>query len=162
MYPEDRKYLKTHDWVRIEGNILTIGMTWHAVRALKGINYVYVNDFVSDSVRGKIVYEPGLELQPLTEEDLQDPEVKKSKRFLGGKVVTEIDASKGFVYVYSPVRGKIIEMNDRVNEKDENEIPLIDRDPYGEGWIAKIEIAKPDSLSPLMTAKEYQEYLLEG
>lgn len=156
MYPEDRKYTRTHEWVKTEGNILTMGITAHAVEQLMGIEHVCVNEIVSGTA-----YKPGLELQPLNEEDLQDPEVKKNTRFLEGKTVTEVDTQKGFTCIYSPVQGKVIEMNDGVNEGDSEGILLIDRDPYGKGWMAKIEILDPDSLVPLMTAKEYQEYLLE-
>lgn len=156
MHPEDLKYTKTHEWIKIEEQILTLGITEFAVKELGGINHVYVNEIVSGTA-----YKPGLELQPIDEKDFQDPSVKRGTKFLSGKTAVEIDASKDVVYVYSPVRGKVVEMNKRVNEENPNGICLIDRDPQGEGWLTKIEILDISSLIPLMTAKEYEDYLLE-
>lgn len=158
-FPEDIKYTRTHEWVRVEENVLTVGITAHAVKEMKGINHVNVNQVVSGTA-----YKPGLELQPLEENDLQDPKAKDGLKFLEGKIVTEVDSSKNYFFIYSPVRGKVIAMNDRVNKKVKDgpkKVCLIDKDPYGEGWIAKIEILDPNSLIPLMDAKEYQEFLLE-
>lgn len=162
MYPTDRKYTKTHEWVKIEGNILTIGLTDYAVKELQGINHVYVNERISG-----IFYGPGLELQPVTEEDLQNKTVKRSIQYLPGRVVTEVDPKeKDAIYIYSPVKGRVIEFNDRANEsiimeESEEFYLLIEKDPYGEGWIAKIEILDPASLIPLMSAQEFQKFLEE-
>lgn len=160
MFPENLKYTKTHEWVRIEGNILTIGITDYAVKELQGINHVYANEIVSG-----VFYGPGLELQPIEESDFQDEGVRHGTKFLRGKTVTEIDSSKDVVYVYSPVRGKVIELNERANESVEKKpgetCLLIEKDPYGEGWIAKIEILDPTSLIPLMGAQAFQKFLEE-
>lgn len=159
MYPEDLKYTKTHEWVKIEGNVLTIGITDFAVKELMGINHVYINEVVSGTS-----YKPGLVVYPIEEEDFQDRDIKRGIKFLPGKTVAEIDASKDVVYIYSPAQGIVIQMNDRVNrkvKKGSDKICLIDKDPYWEGWIAKIEISDPSSLIPLMNVEEYQEFLLE-
>lgn len=159
-FPMDLKYTKTYEWVKIKGNILTIGLTAFAIKELQGINHVYVNERVSGTFYG-----PGVELQPIEENDFRDEKVRRGTKFLAGKTVTEIDASKDVVYVYSPVKGKIIEMNARVNEEVERGpgefCLLIEKDPYIEGWIAKIEILDQTSLIPLMTAQEFQKFLEE-
>jgi len=160
MFPENLKYTRTHEWVKIEGNILTIGITDYAVKELQGINHVYANETVSG-----VFYGPGLEVRPIEEEDFQNEEVKRGVKFLARKTVSEIDSSKNVVCVYSPVLGKVIEVNERANEmvakKPGETCLLIEKDPYGEGWVAKIEILDSSSLIPLMSAQEFQKYLEE-
>ncbi len=57
----------------------------------------------------------------------------------------------------APVSGEIIE----VNEKIVGDTSLLNQDPYGEGWIAKIEIDNEDEVKNLMNSKEYSEYRKE-
>jgi len=57
----------------------------------------------------------------------------------------------------APVSGEIIE----VNEKIVDDTSILNQDPYGEGWIAKIEIDNEDEVKNLMNSKEYSEYRKE-
>lgn len=76
--------------------------------------------------------------------------VKQFERFCS------IESVKAVSDVYSPVSGKVIE----VNRKLETSPELLNADPYGEGWIAIIEAEKlNEELKNLMNAKEYNEYL---
>jgi len=59
--------------------------------------------------------------------------------------------------VYSPVSGKVTE----VNEKLKNSPELINEDPYGEGWIAVIELDDVSVLDALMSAEEYRQFIGE-
>ena len=67
-----------------------------------------------------------------------------------------VESVKAVSEIYTPISGEIIEVNTELNEKPE----LVNQDPYGKGWIAKI---RPENLNRelenLMSPKEYREYL---
>ena len=68
-----------------------------------------------------------------------------------------VESVKAVSDIYSPVSGQIV----KVNEKLEDSPELINQDPYGEGWIAEIEVEDPKELEGLLTAEEYQA-IVEG
>ena len=72
-----------------------------------------------------------------------------------GEDFCQIDSQKASEEVFAPVSGVITEVNELLDE----DVQLINTDPYDEGWIAKIEMENPDELDELMTAEEYEEYL---
>ena len=59
--------------------------------------------------------------------------------------------------IYAPVSGKVVEVNDDLPENPE----MLNEDPYGDGWIIKIEMSDPEEVQDLMTAAEYEEYVAE-
>ena len=70
-----------------------------------------------------------------------------------GDILCTVESVKNASDVFSPVSGKVVAINKELEEEPE----LINKDPYGKGWIAKIEITeKPQGL---MSPKEYEEYL---
>ncbi len=72
-------------------------------------------------------------------------------------VIGEIESTKTTSTVEAPVSGKVIEVNDALDETPE----VINEDPYGKGWIAVIEIGNKEEISNLMDSKEYQNYIEE-
>jgi glycine cleavage system H protein len=68
----------------------------------------------------------------------------------GGSPFGTIEAVKTVADVYLPVSGKLLEVNPQINDDPE----LINKDPYGAGWMVKIEVDNPDT-SGLMNAEEY-------
>ncbi|MBN2455942.1 MAG: glycine cleavage system protein GcvH [Sedimentisphaerales bacterium] len=74
----------------------------------------------------------------------------KSKEELG-----VVESSKAASDVYSPVTGKVTEINTRLESNPE----LINDDCYNTGWICKLEITDTNSLQALMDARQYDEYL---
>ena len=56
-----------------------------------------------------------------------------------------------------PVSGKILEFNPKIDESEGDDPTLVNKDPYGEGWIIKIELTRPEELEALMDAADYQE-----
>ena len=78
-----------------------------------------------------------------------DSEVEQFEQF------SSIESVKAASDIYCPMSGKVIE----VNEKLESDPGLINRDSYGKGWIAKIEISSSEEKSRLMTAYEYEKFL---
>jgi len=78
-----------------------------------------------------------------------DSEVNKEDQ------IAVVESVKAVSDVYSPVAGKIIEVNSLLEEKPE----LINSDSYGEGWIFKIKLIKLEDLDLLMDAKAYRNYV---
>jgi len=72
----------------------------------------------------------------------------------GGSIAT-IEAVKTVADVYSPLSGKIIEINDKVQDEPE----IINTDPYGDGWIACISADDPIESINTLTPKEYLEFI---
>ena len=119
--PEDLKYTKDHEWVKIDGNIAIVGIT----------------DFAQGEL-GDIVY---VEVETVEEEIDQ------------GEVFGTIEAVKTVSDLFMPVGGKILEFN----EKLEDEPELVNSDPYGEGWMIKIQMQDTSEFDSLMDASSYQE-----
>lgn len=115
-------YTKTHEWIKIEGNIGIIGIADHAQEALGEVTFVEL------------------------------PELGTNVESQGELAVVE--STKAASDVYSPIEGKIIEINESLEEEPEK----INNDCYNDGWIVKIEISNTDNLKNLMTASEYKEF----
>lgn len=69
----------------------------------------------------------------------------------GGQVFGTVEAVKTVSDLFMPVSGKIIEFN-----KDlENQPEIVNKDPYGQGWLVKIEITDPSQIENLLSAEAY-------
>jgi glycine cleavage system H protein len=66
-----------------------------------------------------------------------------------GKVCGEVESTKSVSDIYSPVSGVVVEVNSSLSDSPES----INSDPYGKGWLAKIEVKEEPSA--LLTAVEY-------
>jgi len=119
MYPDDLRYSKDHEWVRVEGSRATIGIT----------------NFAADEL-GDIVF-------------VELPEVgAQLAQFASFGVVESVKAVSD---LYAPVSGEVAEVNEALREKPE----LMNADPFGEGWILRIELKAPDEVEQLMDAAAY-------
>ncbi|MDR4495314.1 MAG: glycine cleavage system protein GcvH [Nitrospirales bacterium] len=67
----------------------------------------------------------------------------------------EVESTKATSTIYTPVTGKILEINSALQDHPE----LLNQDPYGKGWIAVLELSKPAEIDGLMTAEQYEEFL---
>lgn len=74
-------------------------------------------------------------------------EVKK------GEVIGALESVKATADLYAAVSGKVVEVNERLLEEPE----LLNKDPYGEGWIVVIEMANPKEFDELLTPEAYVE-----
>jgi len=84
------------------------------------------------------------------------PEVgKKAEQ---GKSFGSIESVKSVSDVISPISGEIIEVNKELENKPE----LLNKEPYGNGWIAKIKISDKAELDKLMSAEEYEKLVSES
>ena len=121
--PEEFKYTEEHEWVKIEGNIATVGIT----------------DFAQGEL-GDIVY---LEIDTL------DSEVGSNEVF------GTVEAVKTVSDLFMPVGGKVIETNPNLEDKPE----LVNEDPYGEGWIIKIDISDLSETDNLLSPQDYKNLI---
>jgi glycine cleavage system H protein len=122
-YPENLKYLDTHEYARIdeeEGQV-TVGITAFAIDQL-----------------GEIVF-------------LELPEVGDSVE--KGEAFGNIESVKAVESLKSPVTGAVVERNDALVEAPEQ----IGDDPYGDGWLIKVQVENLEDLEDAMSAEEYKD-----
>lgn len=70
-------------------------------------------------------------------------------------VLGTIEAVKTVSDVFMPVSGEILEVNPELEQAPE----LVNKDPYGQGWMVRIRLTNPDEISTLLTAEKYKELL---
>jgi len=68
-----------------------------------------------------------------------------------------VEAVKTTSELYMPLSGKITEFNPELNENEGDNPTLVNDDPYGKGWIVKIEMSDPTELESLMDAAAYEQ-----
>ncbi|NUO00878.1 MAG: glycine cleavage system protein GcvH [Saprospiraceae bacterium] len=73
-----------------------------------------------------------------------------------GVVFGTVEAVKTTSELFMPVSGTILEFNSQLDESKGDDPTLVNRDPYGEGWIVKIELTNPGELDALMDAAAYE------
>jgi glycine cleavage system H protein len=119
MDPAALKYAKSHEWVAVEGDVATIGITDFAVEQLTDLVYIEL------------------------------PEV--GKEFAAGESFGVVESVKAVSDLYAPVSGEVVEINEALRDAPE----LLNSDPFGEGWIAKVDIADRSELDALLDADAY-------
>ena len=66
-----------------------------------------------------------------------------------------IEAVKTVSDMFMPVSGEVLEMNTNLEESPE----VVNKDPYGKGWMVKISISNPDEIKELLTPEKYKALL---
>ena len=117
--PSDLRYAKSHEWVRVQGGVATVGITDHAQHELTDVVFV--------------------ELPALNRE------VK------AGEACAVVESVKTASDIYSPVSGKVVEVNAAVTGNP----ALVNTDPYGTGWFYKVQLAKPAEADALLSPTDY-------
>ena len=69
--------------------------------------------------------------------------------------IGEVESTKATSSIYSPVSGKIVKVNTELDDHPE----YLNKDPYGQGWLAVVELSNPAEVNSLMTASQYEEFL---
>lgn len=69
--------------------------------------------------------------------------------------LSEVESTKSVSDIYAPVSGRVVRVNDSLASKPE----LVNSSPYGEGWIAEIEMSDPSELETLLTYDKYQQLI---
>lgn len=118
--PSNLKYSSDHEWVKVDGNVATIGIT----------------DFAQSQL-GDIVFV-----------DIQT----EGETLEAGEVFGAIEAVKTVADAIMPVSGKVIEVNTELEGAPE----AVNTDPYGAGWMVKVELSNPAEVNALMDAAAYE------
>jgi glycine cleavage system H protein len=120
--PEDLQYTKTHEWVRREGEVATVGITEHAQDELGDVVFV----------------------------DLPEQGATLS----AGATFGNVESVKAVSDLNTPVGGEVVEINSALEDSPEK----VNEDPYGEGWILKIQVSEEGEL---LSAADYQKVVDE-
>ena len=72
-----------------------------------------------------------------------------------GDELGSIESVKAVSELFSPVSGKVVEINEALADNP----ALVNTDPYGDGWMIRIHVSDPTEVEELMTAEEYEEYI---
>lgn len=118
-FPETLRYTKDHEWILLDGNIATIGITDFAQHELGDIVYVDINTV--------------------------------GKTLAAEEVFGTVEAVKTVSDLFLPVAGTINEINPLLEKQPE----LVNTDPYGDGWMIKITVSDPATVSDLLTKDAY-------
>ncbi|MBN1841006.1 MAG: glycine cleavage system protein GcvH [Deltaproteobacteria bacterium] len=121
--PDDARYADDHEWARLEGDKVRVGL----------------DDYAQDQL-GDIVF---VELP------------QEGDSFKKGEVFATVESVKAVCECYLPVGGKIIAVNTALEEAPE----LLNKSPYGDGWMADLDPADLSELDTLMTNVECLEKL---
>ena len=124
-FPANLRYTKDHEWVKLEGDTATIGITDFAQKELGDIVYVEI-ETVGKSLDAEAVF-------------------------------GTVEAVKTTSDLFMPVKAKVLEFNAKVS--DAGDPSLVNSDPYGDGWIVKIEMANPADLAGLLDAEAYKAHV---
>jgi len=121
--PQELKYTKDHEWVKIDGNVATIGVTDFAQGELGDIVYVEV-ETVGETMEREEVF-------------------------------GTVEAVKTVSDLLLPLAGEIIEFNESLEDTPEK----VNTDPYGDGWMVKVQISDEDEIAGLLSAEDYKELI---
>jgi glycine cleavage system H protein len=125
VYPDDLRYHREHDWVRLDGDDAVFGITWYAQDSL-----------------GEVVYfdPPGV-----------------GSQVTAGEAYGELESVKAVSDVIAPLSGEVTAVNDAVTENPD----LVNRDPYGEGWLIRVRLDDVASHGELLDVDAYKALLPE-
>lgn len=104
------------------------------------IAVVGITDYAQGEL-GELVY---IEVETVNEELAKDD------------IFGTVEAVKTTSDLFMPISGKILEFNSKIDESDGDDPTLVNNDPYGEGWIVRIELSEPSELDDLMDATAYE------
>lgn len=120
-FPDNLKYTKDHEWIRVEGQTAIIGITDFAQSELGDIVYVDINT-VGDSLTAEAVF-------------------------------GTVEAVKTVSDLFMPVTGKVVEFNKSLEQNPE----AVNKDPYGDGWMIRVELADLSEIDHLLSAADYKQ-----
>lgn len=121
LIPKELKYTKTHEWVKVEGDAVIVGITDFAQEQLSDIVYVDLGSI--------------------------------GKKVNQGDAFGTIEAVKAVSDLYAPVSGELLSINEDLKATPD----LVNKEPYGKGWMVKIKIADSAQLKNLLDAKGYED-----
>ena len=126
MVPTDLRYTKDHEWVRVEGDAATIGITAYAADQLGDIVFVELPDAGRD--------------------------LEEAKPF------GVVESVKAVSDLFAPISGAVTSTNDALAHEPE----LVNRDPYGAGWMLRVRIGDATQVTDLLDAEAYDALIVAG
>jgi glycine cleavage system H protein len=121
--PAQLFYSEEHEWLRLDGDVATVGITDYAQESLGDIVYVEL------------------------------PKVgTKIEQFGEAGVVESVKAVSD---IFSPMGGEVTEVNDAI----ERDPALVNREPFGGGWLFKLRVDDPSQKDNLLSAQDYDEFV---
>ncbi len=117
------RFTKEHEWVRLDGDVATIGISAYAAEQLGDIVFVEL------------------------------PEVGKA--LVPGDGFAVVESVKAASDVYAPVAGVVTAVNAGITDTPE----MVNQDPEGDGWLARLTLSDPTQLDALMDRPAYEHYL---
>ncbi|MCU0702715.1 MAG: glycine cleavage system protein GcvH [Fimbriiglobus sp.] len=117
--PATLRYATSHEWVKLDGDVATVGVTKFAVEQLTEPTFLELKKV-------------GLTVKP-------------------GDEIGIIESVKSTSSIYAPVAGQVVE----VNAAAVNDLAKVNDDPFGSGWMLKIQLAPGATLDHLLTAAQY-------
>jgi glycine cleavage system H protein len=121
--PAELYYTEEHEWVRVEDDVATIGITDYAQGELGDVVYVEL---------------------PSSDDTIEQMEVFGT-----------IEAVKAVSDLYAPVSGTVVDVNSALEDSPE----LINKDPYGDGWMIKVKLSDTSELDKLLDSETYKEQI---
>lgn len=119
--PENLKYTKDHEWIKVDGDEAYVGITDYAQNELGDVVFVEIE----------------------TEGESLDKE----------EVFGTVEAVKTVSDIFMPISGEVMEVNPKLEDSPE----IVNKDPYGEGWLIKVKISDKSELEDLLDASKYKE-----
>jgi glycine cleavage system H protein len=127
--PNDRRYSKEHEWVKVDGGIA------HAPPTAR----IGITDYAQEQL-GDVVY------VDLPETGATVAQFEK---------MGEIESVKAVSDLFSPVSGEVIATNDAVVQTPE----LVNSDPHGDGWLLEVRLSAESELDNLLSADDYDAFI---
>ena len=121
--PENFLFTDDHEWVDINGDIATIGITDYAQGELGDIVFIEFPDLNTE--------------------------------FQKGESIGTIEAVKTVADIYMPLSGKIVSLNDELNDDPS----LVNNNPFNKGWMLKVQIMHKEEVSELMNTEKYNNFI---
>lgn len=121
--PAKLKYTKDHEWIELNGNTATVGITDFAQGELGDIVYVDISSV--------------------------------GKSIAQHEVFGTVEAVKTVSDLFMPVSGKVLEFNSGLEAAPET----VNSDPYGKGWMVKVELSNAAEVDGLLSADQYKELI---
>ncbi len=119
----DKRFTKDHEWLILDGDIATVGITDYAQEQLGDLVHVEL------------------------------PELERT--VAEGETCAVVESVKAASDVYSPLAGKIVEINETIVEDPS----IVNSDAEGEGWFFRLELDDPDAFEALLDQDSYDEFL---
>lgn len=121
--PDNMKYTKDHEWIRIEADEAYVGITDYAQNELGDIVFIEIE----------------------TEGDHLEKE----------EIFGTIEAVKTVSDLFMPVSGKVVGINNKLEDNPE----IVNKDPYGEGWLIKVSVDDVNTANDLLDAEAYKKMI---